>query len=726
MKRLALLLPLMLIVAACQDERPPTAPELKVQVPSCEPDGHRITELICTLYPGGKLQRAALRKWASIQDKMPDAQDEAQRKAFELIDKTTRYWTEGKLLELQGEQTTAQAVGELTHLLFVYIDYEPSAIPELGDEFFEAEDYGIGVIDPNGDVIVSVNEWVAVDAPPGATEGLVVVTMQLLDEPTCALDNGSLNQTVGCWDINFYGQQEFGEDITFEACVAEPEEGMSDDEWAQVLLHKYSVAEGVVVLPWADPQHIDCSDFMGYEAPAPVGEGLAAGQLTAAIARPPKGLGGLGSSGSDFFGAVPEGAVPNIVSWWPGDGHYYDMYGGNHGTPIGDVSLVPGLFGDAFEFDGDGDEVLIRPLSPEVRGLQDLTIATWVMLDPESPPDDILRFVTLGGEKAVLRQEGIPGVTHRQLHFYMNFGSLPPAPGDLRHIWVDGAFQTGCYHYFAGTYDGQTMRAYLDGVEVGSTPVPGGTVVYGRRFAKLGASGSPGVPGEVMEGVLDEVMIFDRALEAWEIEEIYDAGGEDKCESSGVAIDGEISPGEWSGADVYGPVTVDLPDGGTTTATVYATNDATDLLFAVKFDQDLSSYETVTVAVRLDENPVDGAWNAGGDGNGDDGFTVQHKAFGVQVDRVYDSHYNTSVGQGQRDDLYGGVNNSVTAMISNGSSTVIEVAHPLNSGDFRDAVLVLDDNYGLLMFTTIRHTIGEVLITEITDLVPAWDLRTVQ
>ena len=171
---------------------------------------------------------------------------------------------------------------------------------------------------------------------------------------------------------------------------------------------------------------------------------------------------------------------------------------------------------------------------------------------------------------------------------------------------------------------------------------------------------------------------------------------------------------------------MNLPDGGTTTATVFVTNDQTDLLIAVRFDLDLSVFHTHTIGVRLDENPVDNDWNGGGDGNGDDGFVVQHKTFGNRVDLMIDEHFNTSVSQGQRDDAFGGTNDGTTGIVNAGSTTVIEMSHPLNSGDLRDAVLVQEQEFGLLVLTLIKQTIDGSIVTEVTDLIPEWLGRTVQ
>ncbi len=203
------------------------------------------------------------------------------------------------------------------------------------------------------------------------------------------------------------------------------------------------------------------------------------------------------------------------VSWWPGDGHIFDVGDVNHGFPTSDLEFTPGMVGDAFSFDGVDDA--IEAGGENIDELQELTIDAWVKL--HSLPDRIERFVTLSGEKAVLRYDGIDGT--RQLHFYMNIED------ELWHVRVNNVLQAGVFHHVAGTYDGSDMRLYLDGVEVGSHPISG-TVGPG-----YGVELSSQV--ETLDGLLDEVEIYDQALSASEILAIYEAGSAGKCKATPIA-----------------------------------------------------------------------------------------------------------------------------------------------------------------------------------------------
>ncbi|MHA2143289.1 MAG: LamG domain-containing protein [Candidatus Thorarchaeota archaeon] len=205
-----------------------------------------------------------------------------------------------------------------------------------------------------------------------------------------------------------------------------------------------------------------------------------------------------------------------VVSWWPGDGNYRDVAGVNPGNPELGTTFAPGMVGQAFSFDGVDDYIWATSIG--IDDLHTLTIETWVKIDHLRPWQQ--RFVTLRGEKAVLRHDGENNM--QQLHFYMNFGG-PPWLGqaDMHHIRVDGVLFEDVWYHVAGTYDGSVMRLYLNGELKGSHAVPGTT--FSLNWLELSTEGEP------LEGLLDEVTIYNRALDGIEIQAIYDAGSDGKC-----------------------------------------------------------------------------------------------------------------------------------------------------------------------------------------------------
>jgi hypothetical protein len=81
----------------------------------------------------------------------------------------------------------------------------------------------------------------------------------------------------------------------------------------------------------------------------------------------------------------------------------------------------------------------------------------------------------------------------------------------------------GGWHHCAGTFDGEFMRVYLDGKEVGSLKRPGRIAV---RPDVLGFIGSSSGQNEYFQGALDDLRIYADALTPQEIAFLYRSGVE--------------------------------------------------------------------------------------------------------------------------------------------------------------------------------------------------------
>jgi PKD repeat protein/ABC-type branched-subunit amino acid transport system substrate-binding protein len=218
----------------------------------------------------------------------------------------------------------------------------------------------------------------------------------------------------------------------------------------------------------------------------------------------------ISSEDFDIIGRVelPGGVTPpqGLVCWWPGEGDARDLIGSNVGEPQNGVIYGSGVVGEAFTFDGLGNYI---DMNDDITdNLQKLSIELWVKLD--SMQNRIMRFVTLNGEKACVRYDGDNNPGGHQLHFYMFFES-----GIQRHIRANDALLADSWMHVVATYDGAMMRLYLNGVEIQSAAVAESSV-KGRGVTL--SSGNEG-----LDGTLDEVGIYNRALTAEEIMTIYNS-----------------------------------------------------------------------------------------------------------------------------------------------------------------------------------------------------------
>lgn len=222
------------------------------------------------------------------------------------------------------------------------------------------------------------------------------------------------------------------------------------------------------------------------------------------------------------------GIQDGLLGYWPFDeqdgNRAVDRSGrGNHGELI-NATRDGGVYGRAVSLTGADNSHVSVPASASLNAMSmDLTVAAWVF--PQVMPD--------GFRVAVSRQVG--DVLHPD-QFYLGFG---PENGTMHYKWhlgtddggtlLEGDLYRGVpefnrWIHLAGTYDGSTMRLYLDGEEIGDAPLTGVIRVDDNPITIGGEENGP-TPQEVdgeFHGLIDEVRIYERVLTAAEIKEVYE------------------------------------------------------------------------------------------------------------------------------------------------------------------------------------------------------------
>jgi probable HAF family extracellular repeat protein len=273
------------------------------------------------------------------------------------------------------------------------------------------------------------------------------------------------------------------------------------------------------------------------------------------------------------------------IAWWPGDVETVasetlatDLVGGHAGTLAGGASVVPGLVGDAFAFDGGTASVEIEagPGSPlNLTGA--LTLEAWVK------PADLGRVAQRVIGKQLDGQYSssyILGTSSGGVYFGLF------SEGNQYYIWGGSQLLPGQWNHIAGTWDGSTMRAYLNGVlQPEEVPFTGPLTIVNDPV-RIGRGNTSQY---AFAGLIDEPAIYGRALSAVEIQSIFAAGAAGKCRPDGagpsgcapILFDGAPAPGGEALAGVRSddaPLTAPYPKGTTTiqwTATDGAGNSST-------------------------------------------------------------------------------------------------------------------------------------------------------
>jgi hypothetical protein len=181
-------------------------------------------------------------------------------------------------------------------------------------------------------------------------------------------------------------------------------------------------------------------------------------------------------------------------------------------TVRGDVLPEDGVFAAAACLKG---QHAIRVKANEIfKGLPAITLSAWV-----SPKE-------LSGYREIFRKED----GNRRILFSFQNGGRILALGlnvdgsgyEELDAGVQPALLTDLqWHHVAGTFDGEKMRVYLDGAEIGSKRKPGRILSGGGADAFIGSSGGR---GEFFHGLMDDLRIFNVALTGDQIIGLYEEG----------------------------------------------------------------------------------------------------------------------------------------------------------------------------------------------------------
>jgi hypothetical protein len=208
-----------------------------------------------------------------------------------------------------------------------------------------------------------------------------------------------------------------------------------------------------------------------------------------------------------------------LVSWWPGDGNADDIQGGNDGTLMNGAGFAPGKVGDAFSLDGEDDFVLILD-SESLNPTAEITLDAWVLVTDDS--GDVGDIISKDGEDFDRQYLIAVGIGTRRFRPHIG------VPSGFAYFNGATLLELGRWYHIAQTYDGSALRLYVDGVLDGSANVSG-PIVSTTQPVRIGGGAPAGTRQVHFRGLIDEVEIFDRALEASEIEAIFDAGSAGKC-----------------------------------------------------------------------------------------------------------------------------------------------------------------------------------------------------
>jgi chitodextrinase len=258
-------------------------------------------------------------------------------------------------------------------------------------------------------------------------------------------------------------------------------------------------------------QGAGCSNFAQVAAPAGTSfndTGLAANTTYRYRVRAADAAGNLGgysaiaSATTQEGGTTPSGLVAAYAFDEGAGSSTADATGKGHTGTLTSTNWAAGRFGNALSFNGSSSLVTVADAN-DLDLDTAMTISAWV--NPS----------VLSNWRTVILKEAPSGLSYA---LYAHDTARPAAyvntgGGDVS---ADGAqaLPVNTWSHIAATYDGATLRLYVNGSQVGSRAVSGAMTATASplRF------GGNAVWGEFFSGLIDEVRIYNRALTASEIQ----------------------------------------------------------------------------------------------------------------------------------------------------------------------------------------------------------------
>jgi len=219
-------------------------------------------------------------------------------------------------------------------------------------------------------------------------------------------------------------------------------------------------------------------------------------------------------------------APDGLVSYWgfkEGTGiDAADSFYGNPGILTNGPVWTSGRIDNALNLDGVDDRVVIAD-DPSLDITGNLTISSWVKMDT-NPANDM-----------ILSKYGAPG--HRSYILYTpNFNQVQMlvSPDGNNFVFTAGICKsatfwgfTGIWHHVVGVYTaGEKLETFVDGIPCNSKTSGVPTSIFSSDTDVWIGDIGPSAFGSSfpLDGSVDEVAIYDRALNINEIQKIYADG----------------------------------------------------------------------------------------------------------------------------------------------------------------------------------------------------------
>ena len=245
-----------------------------------------------------------------------------------------------------------------------------------------------------------------------------------------------------------------------------------------------------------------------------------------------------------------------LVGWWPGDGNTWDLAVGNNGTPFNDAGFGAGVVGQGFSLSGVSRYLDVgNPAALRVSA-GDFTVDTWVKFNSLTHPPGTVTGPA--GDMSIVDKMSAAGTNqdgwllskqaNNRFWFCLGGGGANGCEiGASTLVQSATVATTGVWYHVTAVKTSSTISIYVNGVKETTTSLGSFTDTHAASL-KIGASAGEGA---YLNGLVDEVEVFNRALSDAEIATIYNASALGKCRAPMPAITSLSPPSQAAGGAAF-------------------------------------------------------------------------------------------------------------------------------------------------------------------------------
>ena len=188
---------------------------------------------------------------------------------------------------------------------------------------------------------------------------------------------------------------------------------------------------------------------------------------------------------------------------------------GDNGTVLGPAGWFNGPDGGGLKFDGGAARIQV-PDEPQLDPAKSITVSAWI--ERTGSPGAYKYVVAKGGHGCIAASYGLYSGPNGGLQFYVSRGNgtvYARSPDAGPSVW------DGQWHLAVGTFDGVTIRLYVDGVQIGQgTQYPGPIEYQLSDSNDLFIGAYPSCGQENFDGAISDVRIWNAALGASQVAQL--------------------------------------------------------------------------------------------------------------------------------------------------------------------------------------------------------------